>query len=71
MVSGRTLSGVRIHQLIARVERRLDGIESRLARIDNRVERLHDRSISRDGAMHPQTQRLLDRLDGVGERRGV
>ncbi|HMJ97342.1 MAG TPA: hypothetical protein VK486_15925 [Thermoleophilaceae bacterium] len=59
---------MRTRTLLARIDKKLDRMEWRLARIDNRVQRMDDREAARRGHAHPQTQRLLDMIDGVGDR---
>jgi hypothetical protein len=62
---------VRTRKLLARIDKKLDRMEWRLARIDNRVQRMEDRETVRRGHRHPETQRLLDRIDGLGDHRGA
>jgi hypothetical protein len=58
---------MRTRALLARIDKKLDRMEWRLARIDNRVQRMEDREAVRRGHTHPQTQRLLDTIDRVGD----
>ena len=59
---------MRRRKLLAKIDQKLDRIESHVARIGNRVQRMADREAMQHGPIHPQTQRLLDKLDDLSSR---